>query len=225
MDTDYLGPFTWVRADAGWLRCSALKARHRPDYRSGVPFDAADILDLTDIAVVGDPYPRFAELRTTAPVAWHSGLNCYVASTHAAASAVLRDRRLGRIYTARKGADWDVFNWLHADSILDSEPPSHTRLRRLVSGAFARGHVHRMAPRIAAIADRLLDVCAAELADSGAVEVIAGYAEPLPVLVIAELLGAPAEDRVLLRDWSQAIVKMYEPGPSVADRMANASAP
>jgi cytochrome P450 len=160
-----------------------------------VPFDAADIFELTDSAVLADPYPRFAELRAAAPVAWHSGLDSYVTSTHAAASAVLRDRRLGRIFTAREGADWVSFNWLHADSILDSEPPSHTRLRRLVSGPFARGHVHRMAPRIAAIADRPLDDCAAELADNAGVEVIAGYAEPLPVLVIAELIGAPAEDR------------------------------
>ena len=55
---------------------------------------------------------------------------------------MLRDRRLGRVFRpAHPEADWETFNWLHADSILDSEPPKHTRLRRLVAGAFGRGHV------------------------------------------------------------------------------------
>lgn len=169
--------------------------------------DAADLLDLADPATVADPYPHFAELRAIAPVAWHSGAGMYLATSHQACSAVLRDRRLGRLFTPREpAAEWETFNWLHADSILDSEPPKHTRLRRLVSGAFARGHVARLAPRIRELAATLLDEAAAD----GPFDVLAGYAEPLPVLVIAELLGWPEADRHLLRPWSQAIVKMYE---------------
>ena len=173
--------------------------------------DAATLLDLSDPDVVADPYPSFARLRSEAPVAWHSGLGLWLATSHAACSQVLRDRGLGRIYRAREPHDlWETFNWLHADSILDSEPPKHTRLRRLVQSAFSRGHVARLAPRIAELTAGLLDGCEAELADTGSFDAIAHLAEPLPVLVIAELLGWPEADRALLRPWSQAIVKMYE---------------
>ncbi|WP_345500648.1 cytochrome P450 [Pedococcus ginsenosidimutans] len=168
--------------------------------------DAAELLDLTDPAVVADPYPHLAALRAVAPMAWHSGMGTWLATGHAEAGAVLRDRRLGRVFAARTPQDdWDTFNWLHADSILDSEPPKHTRLRRLVAGAFGRGHVQRLAPRIEELAAGLL----ADLPD-GDFDVLADYAEPLPVLVIAELLGVPEADRHHLRPWSQAIVRMYE---------------
>lgn len=199
---------------------SRLTKRARLRHAGPVPPAAADpeldalaLLDLSDPAVVADPYPHLARLRELAPVAWHSGLGMWLATSHAACSAVLRDRRLGRVFGPRQPeADWETFNWLHADSILDSEPPKHTRLRRLVSGAFARGHVARLAPRIEELSLGLLDV-----ATSGEeFEVIASYAEPLPVLVIAELLGVPEVDRHLLRPWSQAIVRMYEVDRSAA---------
>jgi cytochrome P450 len=172
--------------------------------------DAADFLDLADPAVVADPYPHLARLRAVAPVAWHSGLNLWVATSHEASGAVLRDRRLGRVFRPRTPEhDWETFNWLHADSILDSEPPKHTRLRRLVAGAFGRGHVARLAPRIQQLAGALLDLAAPD-GSTEPFDVLAGYAEPLPVLVIAELLGVPERDQAPLRPWSQAIVKMYE---------------
>lgn len=182
--------------------------------------DVAAVLDLTDPTVVADPYPALASARAVAPVAWHSGLGMYVATSHAAASAVLKDRSLGRIFAPRQpdSADaWETFNWLHADSILDSEPPKHTRLRRLIAGAFGRGHVQKLAPRIAELTGELLDACAERLDADGRFDVIGELAEPLPVLVIAELLGFPDADRHLLRPWSQAIVKMYEVSPTLAD--------
>ena len=171
--------------------------------------------DLTDPAFVADPYPALAEARRHGPVLRHEGLGLWVTTTHAAANDVLRDRRLGRILRPRSPGDdaWTTFDWLHADSILDSEPPKHTRLRRLVAGAFARGHVTRLRPRVEEIAAGLLDDVERVLARDGRVDVIAGYAEPLPVLVICELLGAPTADWKVLRDWSQAIVRMYEVDP------------
>ncbi|MEP6650219.1 MAG: cytochrome P450 [Lapillicoccus sp.] len=173
--------------------------------------DAAELLDLSDPAVVADPYPAFAGLRAEAPVAWHDGLGLWVATSHAACSQVLRERSLRRIFRPREPeSEWETFNWLHADSILDSEPPKHTRLRRLVQSAFSRGHVVRLGPRIEELTAGLLDDCATQLADEGSFDVIADLAEPLPVLVIAELLGWPEADRHRLRPWSQAIVKMYE---------------
>ncbi len=180
------------------------------DFSPAAP-DVAPLLDLTDPQVVADPYAALAACRSTAPVGWHGALGMYVATSHAACNAVLRDRALGRIFQERAPeAEWDTFNWLHADSILDSEPPKHTRLRRLIAGAFGRGHVQRLAPRIEELAAGLVQDCAATVSESGSVDVIEGLAEPLPVLVIAELLGVPEADRHLLRPWSQAIVRMYE---------------
>ena len=179
--------------------------------------DAADLLDLGDPAVVANPYPAMAALRERAPIAWHSRMGTWLATGHAEAGAALRDRRLGRVFGPRTPEDdWDTFNWLHADSILDSEPPKHTRLRRLVAGAFGRGHVQRLAPRIEELSAGLL----AELPESGPFDVIEEYAEPLPVLVIAELLGVPEADRHHLRPWSQAIVRMYEVDRTPAEEQA-----
>ena len=157
-----------------------------------------------------DPYPVLDALRRARRPLWHSGLALWLAFSHADADAVLRDRRLGRVYRPREPlAEWDTFNWLHADSILDSEPPKHTRLRALVAKAFARGHVERLRPRVFELADGLLDAAVGAGGPDG-FDLIADYAEPLPVMVIAELLGIPEADRHLLRPWSQAIVKMYE---------------
>ncbi|EWT03575.1 cytochrome P450 [Intrasporangium oryzae NRRL B-24470] len=184
------------------------------------------MVDLSGNDVVTDPYPHLAEARARGPVVWDEALQRYVTTTHAAANDALRDRRLGRIIVPRSapGAGpedpWTVFDWLHADSILDSEPPKHTRLRRLVAGAFARGHVARLRPRVVEIAERLLDTLEARLDADGSVDVIETFAEPLPVLVICELLGAPTDDWRQLRDWSQAIVAMYELSPSPAAQEA-----
>ncbi|MFI5099571.1 MAG: cytochrome P450 [Actinomycetes bacterium] len=177
---------------------------------------ADDVLDLSDPAFVADPYPAFDRLRAAGGAVRHEGLGLYLAARHADADAVLRARRLGRIFTEREPVDaWETFNWLHADSILDSEPPKHTRLRSLVAKAFARGHVERLRPRVRELAGGLLDDAVARSGSSGSgstgtVDLIADYAEPLPVMVIAELLGIPEADRPLLRPWSQHIVKMYE---------------
>jgi cytochrome P450 len=102
------------------------------------------------------------------------------------------------------------FALIHENSLLENEPPTHTRLRRLVASAFARGHVERLRPRIDELADRLASDVADAGADGSPVDLISLYAEPLPVQVIAELLGVPRSDWSLLRPWSNAIVKMYE---------------
>src|SRR6478672_10418740 len=181
----------------------------------GQSVGVTDLFDLRDPAFVTDPYASLAAAREQAPVLWHEDLGLWVTTTHAAANDVLRDRRLGRILRPRSAGDdaWTTFDWLHADSILDSEPPKHTRLRRLVAGAFARGHVARLRPRVEEVAAGLLDEVERVLERDGRVDVIATYAEPLPVLVICELLGAPTADWKRLRDWSQAIVRMYEVDP------------
>jgi cytochrome P450 len=178
---------------------------------------AAAPLDLTDPAVVADPYPAFARARAAAPVQWHEGLGLWLAFTHAEANAVLRDRRLGRIWRDKEpGERFESFNLIHRNAILEMEPPDHTRLRRLISTAFARGHVERLRPWVGELAGRLVDGLVERSGGSEPVDVLSGMAEELPVAVIAELLGVPEADRPLLRPWSNAIVKMYEYGRTTA---------
>jgi cytochrome P450 len=168
-------------------------------------------LDLTDPAVVADPYPAFSQARSVAPVQWHEGLGLWLAFTHAEANAVLRDRRLGRIWRDKEpGERFESFNLIHRNAILEMEPPHHTRLRRLISTAFARGHVERLRPWVEELAGRLVDGLVERSGGSEPVDLLTGMAEQLPVAVIAELLGVPEADRPLLRPWSNAIVKMYE---------------
>ena len=108
------------------------------------------------------------------------------------------------------------FNLIHRNAILEMEPPDHTRLRRLISAAFARGHVERLRPWVEELAGRLVDGLVERSAGSEPVDLLSGMAEQLPVAVIAELLGVPEADRPLLRPWSNAIVKMYEYGRTAA---------
>jgi hypothetical protein len=174
-------------------------------------------IDLTDPAVVADPYPAFARARAQAPVQWHEGLGLWLAFTHAESNAVLRDRRLGRIWRDREPAErFASFNLIHRNALLEMEPPDHTRLRRLVSAAFARGHVERLRPWVQQVAGELVDGLVERSGGTEPVDVLSGMAEELPVAVIAELLGVPRVDRPLLRPWSNAIVKMYEYGRTTA---------
>jgi len=173
-------------------------------------------LDLTDPAVVADPYPFFARERAEHAVAWHEQSGSFLTFSHAAVSAVQRDRRLGRLWTDREPAQrLEPFNLLHRNQMMENEPPEHTRLRRPVASAFSRGHVERLRPRVRELASGLLAEVSGAASGEG-FDVVAAYAEPLPVLVIAELLGVPASHAGDLRDWSQAIVRMYEPRPSEA---------
>ena len=169
--------------------------------------DLARSFNVNDPDFIRDPYPVLADLRSHGKPIWHEEMQLWLAATHADASAVLRSKTLGRIFTPHQPDDvWETFNWLHADSIMENEGSKHTRLRALVSKAFNRGHIERLTPRVDAIVKELLDQCQ----EKGAFDLLADYAEPLPVRVIAELLGVSPEDSIHLRPWSQAIVKMYE---------------
>ncbi|MBI1376402.1 MAG: cytochrome P450 [Frankiales bacterium] len=169
------------------------------------------VFDLTDPATVRDPYPAFERLRAEGRAVWDDALGMWLAFRYDDANAVLRTRALGRIFRPREPEDvWETFNWLHEDALLENEPPKHTRLKALVAKAFARGHIERRRDRIREMCTTLLDSAEERARDTGTFDVIADYAEPLPVLVIADLLGFPESDVALLRPWSQAIVKMYE---------------
>ncbi len=173
------------------------------------------MIDFDDAAFIADPYPALAELRSERKPVWHEPTQMFLAATHEDANAVLRARTLGRIFNPRTPEEtWAEFNWLHSDSLLDSEPPKHTRLRSLLVKAFNKNKIDSLRPDVLRLTAELLDQAEKKLETEGKFDVIEDLAEPLPVKVIAALLGFPPEDEHLLRPWSQAIVKMYEINPS-----------
>ena len=159
-----------------------------------------------------NPYPELTKLRSVGKPIWHEETNMFLAGNYDDANAVLRNKSLGRIFKPKEPeSEWSTFNWLHADSILDSEPPKHTRLRALVSKAFNKNIIESQRATINKIVDDLIS----EIKNKNSNwDLIADFAEPLPVKVIVAMLGFPEQDEHLLRPWSQAIVKMYEVNPS-----------
>lgn len=173
-------------------------------------------LDFTDPDFIADPYPALKELRKGDGPVWHEGMQIFLAAKHGDANDVFRNKSLGRIFAPKTPEfEWEIFNWLHADSILDSEPPKHTRLRSLVAKAFNRQKIEGMRPSVERITHNLLDAIDEKVKSGISFDLIADYAEPLPVKIIADLLGFPESDEHLLRPWSQAIVKMYEVNPTL----------
>ena len=174
------------------------------------------MIDFNDPAFVSNPYPALKELRSAGQPVWHEGMQMFLAARHVDANDVFRNKSLGRIFTEKTPEfEWEIFNWLHADSILDSEPPKHTRLRSLVAKAFNRQKIEGMRPAVERITEQLLIAIDDKVKLGQTFDLIADYAEPLPVKIIADLLGFPESEEHLLRPWSQAIVKMYEVNPSV----------
>ncbi|MEU3951726.1 cytochrome P450 [Streptomyces achromogenes] len=182
---------------------------------------AADhVFDPWDPAFVADPYPAYAELRARGRVIRYEPSDQWLVPHHADVSALLRDRRLGRTYLHRftheefgrtpPPPEHEPFHTLNDHGMLDLEPPDHTRIRRLVAKAFTPRTVERLAPYVHRLAGELV----AALVGNGGGDLLTDVAEPLPVAVIAELLGIPEADRPLLRPWSADICGMYELNPS-----------
>jgi cytochrome P450 len=173
------------------------------------------MIDFNNPTFVADPYEQLKELREFGKPVWHEGMQIFFAARHSDANDVFRNKSLGRIFTDKKpDFEWETFNWLHSDSILDSEPPKHTRLRSLVAKAFNRNKIEGMRPAVERITQQLLDAIDEKVKSGETFDLIADYAEPLPVKIIADLLGFPESEEHLLRPWSQSIVKMYEVNPS-----------
>jgi unspecific monooxygenase len=182
-------------------------------------------------AFVADPYPAYAALRERGRVHWFEPTRQWLVPHHADVSALLRDRRLGRTYRHRfTDADFgrtpppaaqEPFHTLNDHGMLDLEPPDHTRIRRLVSQAFTPRTVERLVPYVHRLAAGLVDALVAQ----GGGDLLTAVAEPLPVAVIAEMLGIPEGDRAPLRPWSADICGMYElnPDEETAARAVRAS--
>jgi cytochrome P450 len=175
-------------------------------------------------AFVADPYPTYARLRAEAPVTYFAPADQWLVSRHADVDALLRDRRLGRSYL--QVATHEEFGrqpdpeylepfWrVVRGGMLDVEPPDHTRLRRLVGKAFTPRMVAQLQPMVVRTAERLVGDLLDAGSDGSPVDLLSIVAEPLPVTVIAEMLGVPDADRHLLRPWSADICGMYELNPT-----------
>jgi len=179
-----------------------------------------DRLDLADPAFIADPYPLLAELREAAPIFWYEPTNQWMVTRFADVHESLRDRRMGRVYTHRYSHGelgkpepdprWEDFAQHERWSLLQLEPPDHTRIRQLVQKVFTPRAVQSLRPAMEGFAAELLDQCEERSATGGHVDLIAELAQPYSVAVICTLLGVPREDTQWLLDWSHAIVKMYE---------------
>jgi cytochrome P450 len=179
---------------------------------------------------VADPYPAYAALRAAGRIHYYADTDQWIVPHYADVNSLLRDRRFGRTYhhlathqemgRPEDAAEAREFWYLIRNGILDMEPPDHTRVRRLVAKAFTPKMVHGLRPTIQRLMDALVD----PVAGAGEFDLIREVAEPLPVTVIAELLGIPEGDRHHLRPWSAEICRMYELHPTEDDARAASAA-
>lgn len=178
----------------------------------------------TDPSFVQNPYPTYARIRAAGDlVAWADyGMIC--ATSYAAVDTILRDRRFGREVPpemAEEPADHiRDFARVDAHSMLELEPPRHTRLRGLVLRAFTSRRIAALAPEIHALAHQLID----DLPEPP-FDILPTFAEKLPVIIIARLLGVPDSMADDLLRWSHAMVAMYQAGRTrLVEEKANAAA-
>ena len=176
----------------------------------------------TDPAFVQDPYPFYDRARAAGPIFHWAEYGMPAAVAHAAVNAILRDRRMGRAdpNPAPVPDHLVPFYAIEAHSMLELEPPRHTRLRGLVLRAFTQRRIAALAPEIAALSHTLID----GLPGEGAFDLLPGFASRLPVIIIARLLGVPEAMADALLGWSHAMVGMYQAGRSRADEDRAAAA-
>ncbi len=157
-----------------------------------------------------DPYSVYREMRETDPVSWSSMLQVWVLTRYDDVLATLKDH--SRFSSDRTKAVNPLVQALEqyrlssgplgtSPTMLSLDPPAHTRMRNLANKAFTPRVIERSRPHIGEIAGQLID----GLPDPAQIDVVADLAVPLPVIVIAEILGVPASDRGLFKSWSTDI--------------------
>ena len=168
-------------------------------------------------SVYTDPYPTYERLRDKDPVHWSPLMDSWVFSRYKHVDGILRDHKRFSNDTSKRGNPSHIdesFDLANQPSMLFRDPPDHTRLRALVSRAFTPAVVEGLAGHIRAIADDLLD----QIDDPSAFDLMEAIAAPLPVIVIAELLGVPTEDRPQFQIWSRHRARGLEPNITDKER-------
>jgi cytochrome P450 len=171
-----------------------------------------------------DPFPLFARVRATGPVhevRLADGHTAWLIVGYDEARAALNDPRLSKDMHAALAHSGEVVaeglpGPALARHMLAVDPPDHTRLRRMATPAFTRRRVDRLEERIRTIVHSLLEELAARSVVNGVVDLVAGYAFPLPFTVICELLGIPEPDRAGLGRWIRTLLAPYS-GPPPAE--------
>ncbi len=160
--------------------------------------------------MLANPYDMYRAMREQDPIHWSEMMESWVLTRYDDIDAVLTDSRFSadrtraqtRFAQMMKEQQEQFGPMSNAQTMLTSDPPDHTRLRRLVSKAFTPRAVENLRPRIQQIVDYLL----VEAAERGEFDVVHDLAYPLPVIVIAEMLGVPPEDRHRFKEWSDTVV-------------------
>ncbi|RVV99470.1 cytochrome P450 [Mesobaculum littorinae] len=172
----------------------------------------------TDPAFVADPYPFYDRARALGEVVWWEDYDMPVALSHAAVSAALKSRDMGREPPDGPPVAPDHLRNFYAiehNSMLELEAPRHTRLRGLVLRAFTSRRINGLAPEIEALCHDLIDAF-----PEGPFDLLPAYADRVPVIVIARLLGVPDSAAADLLRWSHAMVGMYQARRTHADEVA-----
>lgn len=168
-----------------------------------------------DPAFVQDPYPFYDRARASGDLFYWDDYNAICAVSHAAVATCLKDKRLGREIPAEFAPDIPAhlapFYAVEAHSMLELNPPRHTRLRGLVLRAFTSRTIAALEPEIETLCHDLIDRF-----PSGEFDVLTTYARTVPVIIIARLLGVPTDRADDLLAWSNAMVAMYVQGRSRA---------
>jgi cytochrome P450 len=163
----------------------------------------------TDPGFVQNPYPFYDRARAGGDLFVWTDYSMVCATSHRAVMALLKDRRLGREappeHAPRIAPHLAPFYAVEANSMLELEPPRHTRLRSLVLRAFTSRRIAGLAPEIEALCHRLIDDF-----PPGPFDLLDSYARIVPVIIIARLLGVPEERADDLLEWSNAMVAMYQ---------------
>lgn len=163
------------------------------------------------------PYPTYHDLRNLDPVHW-SQIGVWVLTRYADIKAVLTDRRfatdslpqrLGNKskYVQNNQEGFEVLKQATTKFLFFMNPPDHTRLRGLVSKAFSYAEVEKLRPQIKKTVDELLN----EVVQKENIDLIADFAAPLPVIVIAKMLGIPTQDCPMLHEWSTNLSRILDP--------------
>jgi cytochrome P450 len=178
------------------------------------PVSGAPLFNPLAPEFIANPYPYYQRLRETDPMHL-TPLGFYVASRHADITTVLRDKRFGKDFAGRMSRrhgpeilEEPVYRSMR-HWMLQQDPPDHTRLRGLVVRAFTARRVEDIRPRIQEIVDGIIDRVEAR----GRMDLIADFAFRLPVTVICDMLGIPAEDRELFFTSSRTGGRLLDPVP------------
>jgi cytochrome P450 len=167
---------------------------------------------LVDPAVLADPHPVLAELRESGPVHrldGSTGVPVWMVTRYDDVLAALSDPRLSNDPHHASALTEVLRGDFLSRSMIGTDPPEHTRLRRLVSKAFTARRVEGLRPRVQEITDALLD----RITPRGSADLVAEFGLPLPITVIGELLGVPETDRDRFREWTDEMLdRPFDPG-------------